>query len=443
MQPMGRVAVVGAGIAGLSCAWDLHKAGVDVQVFERDTQAGGRMSTRTKDRLAFDLGANFLVRAYGNLFQLAEELGIALRTVSPVDHAVYRDGTARLLHFSSVRGMFRMDCLGLWSRLRVLRFLLKVRLRYPLLDFFHLSSLSTQLNKEDAYSYARRKVGQEFADYIVDSFNGCMMFHRASEISAAAFLSLFRMMADPAYDFGIYHAQGDMQAIPDAMASCLSVHTSCAVTELHQEGSGWRVKSAQGSPFFDRVVLATTAGVAHQLLRDGPALQRDLLAGIRYSSTINVSFRVPKQALGQTHCFYVPFCENRLISEFTNEALKGDHTTHQGWSLVNVGLHESGALPLLDQSDERIFAAVAEQLLALHPDLQADQLQPYDLQRWREAIPKYDCQHVERVRQFEKQAQGDSGLFLCGDYLNSPWLEGACRSGRRAARAVLSDLARG
>lgn len=36
-----RVAAIGAGIAGLACAWELHKAGVDVQVFEREDIVGG------------------------------------------------------------------------------------------------------------------------------------------------------------------------------------------------------------------------------------------------------------------------------------------------------------------------------------------------------------------------------------------------------------------
>ena len=59
-----RVAVIGAGMAGLTCAWELRRAGVDVQVFERHESVGGRMSTRSKDGLAFDMGANFLIRAY-------------------------------------------------------------------------------------------------------------------------------------------------------------------------------------------------------------------------------------------------------------------------------------------------------------------------------------------------------------------------------------------
>lgn len=51
------VAVVGAGMAGLSCARHLHDHGVRVVVFERARGVGGRMSTRRADGVSFDHGA--------------------------------------------------------------------------------------------------------------------------------------------------------------------------------------------------------------------------------------------------------------------------------------------------------------------------------------------------------------------------------------------------
>jgi protoporphyrinogen oxidase len=197
------------------------------------------------------------------------------------------------------------------------------------------------------------------------------------------------------------------------------------------------------SSSFDRVVLATTPLAALGMLKGGAASHRDLLSQTRYASTINVSFRAPKEALGRTHCFYVPWVENRIISEFTNEALKGEHTTHEGTSLVNVGLHEETALKLLGEDDSRIFEIVRAELLALNEGLRtvADRVQAYDLQRWPEAIPKYDCGQIARVKEFLRDGQGREGLYLCGDYLNAPWIEGASRSGRKAARQLVRALA--
>ena len=53
------VAVVGAGIAGLSAARTLSAHGFAVQVFDRGRRPGGRCSTRRTDRGTFDHGAQY------------------------------------------------------------------------------------------------------------------------------------------------------------------------------------------------------------------------------------------------------------------------------------------------------------------------------------------------------------------------------------------------
>ena len=57
---MRRVAVIGAGMAGLACAGALHAAGLDVTVFDKGRRAGGRTATRHVDGMSFDHGASFI-----------------------------------------------------------------------------------------------------------------------------------------------------------------------------------------------------------------------------------------------------------------------------------------------------------------------------------------------------------------------------------------------
>lgn len=62
------IAIVGAGMTGLSCARMLADAGLEPIVFEKSRGLGGRLATRRADALRFDHGAQF-VTARGESFR--------------------------------------------------------------------------------------------------------------------------------------------------------------------------------------------------------------------------------------------------------------------------------------------------------------------------------------------------------------------------------------
>ncbi len=69
----GRVAIIGAGMAGLAAARRLRAAGVDCAVFDKSRGLGGRMATRRDGDLRFDHGAQYFT-ARGKRFKaLVEE----------------------------------------------------------------------------------------------------------------------------------------------------------------------------------------------------------------------------------------------------------------------------------------------------------------------------------------------------------------------------------
>ncbi|MBX2820986.1 MAG: FAD-dependent oxidoreductase [Rhodothermaceae bacterium] len=54
-----RVAIIGAGVAGLAAARSLQNNGINVTLFDKSRGPGGRMATRRIDDLAFDHGAQY------------------------------------------------------------------------------------------------------------------------------------------------------------------------------------------------------------------------------------------------------------------------------------------------------------------------------------------------------------------------------------------------
>lgn len=86
---MLRIAVVGAGIAGLACARSLRNAGHAVRVFEKSRGAGGRMSTRRTDHGSYDHGAQYFT-ARDPLFRAAVDQWLAQGLVAPYAGRIVR-----------------------------------------------------------------------------------------------------------------------------------------------------------------------------------------------------------------------------------------------------------------------------------------------------------------------------------------------------------------
>jgi monoamine oxidase len=74
-----RIAVVGAGLAGLTCAYRLKQAGLVAQVYEASTRVGGRCWTiRDFDPLVAEHGGELIDQGHTAMRQLSQELGLDL-----------------------------------------------------------------------------------------------------------------------------------------------------------------------------------------------------------------------------------------------------------------------------------------------------------------------------------------------------------------------------
>lgn len=99
---MSRVAVIGAGLAGLSAAAHLVGEGHDVLVLERAGEPGGRAASHAADGFTFDAGPTVLTmphlldRAFARLGRDRASL-LPLRKLDPAYRAVYADGSELLV----------------------------------------------------------------------------------------------------------------------------------------------------------------------------------------------------------------------------------------------------------------------------------------------------------------------------------------------------------
>ncbi|MBT4856782.1 FAD-dependent oxidoreductase [Candidatus Uhrbacteria bacterium] len=423
MTEKKKIAVVGAGISGLTCAYELQNAGFDVTVMESRGQVGGRMSSRVKDDFIFDLGADHLCNLYVEMKKYCKEFGIEWEPMRFLKYGVFRDGEV----------LSMKDVIGKLSKVRLTLQYLSTR---DVGNFFNLNELA-QHDKDNAYDFMKRRTGLEVSDYFVDAFTSTYQFHRSDEISLGALFGIMQSINRDQKGWDLHRTKGGMQALPDAFADRLNVRLDNPVKEVE----GGEQVTVDGEKF-DAVVLASQANRTKKFYKNPTQEQKKILDSAKYAESISVAFRVDRSKLPDTAIVWVPYVQSEKISGYVNEAMKGEQMIHDGKSLVCVWLHEEYAKMLSKVDDDKVFDAVKKEFVRVCPWFQSvDEIESFDLERWPEAMPKFYNGYLKTAKEFiEGEGQGAQNVFFTGDYLNSPWTEGALRCGQRVAKQVTEKL---
>lgn len=284
-----KIAVVGSGIAGLSAAWLLAKTH-QVTVFEAADYAGGHSNTVdvSLDGLTAPVDTGFLVhndRTYPNLIALFKLLKLDT-PASDMSFSVKLPhlnlewaGASLSTLFVQKRNLIRP---GFW---RMIRDILNFNKRsQTLLQDMRGSGLTLgQLLQREGYS-------QEFRDWYL------------LPMGAAIWSSPMDEMADfPAETFiqfclnhGLLQINdrpqwktirgGSREYVKHLVADIGDVRLNTAVTQVKREQSGVAVTTAQGTEWFDKVILATHSDQSLAILSDALPAEREVLAAVRYQA---------------------------------------------------------------------------------------------------------------------------------------------------------------
>ncbi len=150
--------VIGAGITGLTCAFQLKQRGVDVLVLEQQNRVGGQINTITDGDFVFETGPNTGVVKYPEVVELFEQLGSACQLEEALESSkkrlVWKNGKFHALP-SSLMGAVRTPLFTWYDKFRILGEPWRTKGTDP---------------NESIGSLAQRRLGKSYVDYAVDPF---------------------------------------------------------------------------------------------------------------------------------------------------------------------------------------------------------------------------------------------------------------------------------
>ncbi|MBZ8139769.1 phytoene dehydrogenase [Rubrivivax gelatinosus] len=412
-----RVAVVGAGWAGLAAAVRLCEAGAAVTVFEMAAQAGGRARSLGGDD-DLDNGQHILIGAYARTLALMRTVGadpdtLLLRTPLVLRRA---DGSGLALPPGApVLAFLRaVAAAGGWNW-RDKASLLAAAVTWAARGF--------RCDATTTVATLCRGLTPRVRAELIDPLCVAALNTPAAEASAAVMLRVLRdaLFSGPGSADLLLPRRPLGELLPEPARAWLSardVAWRCGhrVTTLERRDGGWQV---DGEPF-DAVVLASSAAEAARLAAAIDARWSATAAALRYEPIITVYLDAPGAALPWPMTTLHEGRETPAQFAFDHGQL-GGRPGRSAWVV-------SGARPWTERGLDACAAAVLAQARPLLPQATV-----------RRTLAEKRATFRCTPGLLRPPAAIAPGLWAAGDYVEGPYpatLEGAVRAGEAAARGI-------
>ncbi len=426
-----KIAVIGAGFAGLSAAHDLLNAGHAVTIYEASDRPGGLASGFREPGWGWSLEYFYhhWFASDRHVLGLIKELGLEGKVRFPrPTTVVYHEG--KFYPFDSALAVLAFPGLN-WAD----------KIRFGLVGvYLRLTPFWKPLERHTAHDWLRKTLGERAYRALWEPLLIGKFGPHYKEVNMAWFWARIHARTPR---LGTY--EGGFQAFADDFAAQLQargaeIRYQTPVRRLSRADDGLQVETASGTETYDRVLAALPP---HILAEMAPELPEDYLAGIRALKNMGALaialalkhplsregyywYNIPKQA-------GFPFL---ILVEHTNfvppENFGGAHIVYVGDYLPPE--HEYFSL-----TKEQLLEIYLPALKRINPQFSEDWVEGAWLYRTRYAQPVPLVNHSQNIPAVRTPLRG---LYLASMYQVYPWDRGtnfAVEIGRRAARLLLED----
>lgn len=449
-----RIAVLGAGFAGLRAATALRAAGHRVEVFEARTAVGGRARGEWCAGHWMDGSWPVLGGRDEALARFARDLsdrgvGDLFTPLRPVQTALLRAGEARPVDGLQLRGAARIPGPPIWERPKLLRWG-RLMARYaPLLDATH---------PERAADLDYRSLADHVALYFG---RGALEFWLAPEVQSVYGDSVDELsrvaLLQHVHSRGIGGHRSSPPGLPrrplvelaQAAAESVQIHRATQVQRVDElAAGGYRLElldadGARAESGFDAVVVAVGAREAARISRPllTPA-ERDFFEAVEERPIVTLSVALEGLHAGLPQEIRLPRREDSAITSIVVEPGQSGGRAPEGRSQLVIRARDAFARQWAETASDVVAKNLLSSLELAMPGI-GERVLTTHVGRASQAF--FRVGHYRELANFDKVQRDRRSLgrrvYYAGDYLVGPTFESATRAGQRAADALLADLA--
>ncbi len=433
-----KVLVVGAGLAGLSCAYELAVKGHRVTVIEAHSYVGGRTSSFVSEGMPVESGLHRYIGYYSALPRLLKKCGVRIKDIVTWEEKVD-------ILVKEARGKVVLGLAPFWGFRKMIRGLfgnrefLSAKDKLSLLPFFVCGfasyPFSLRLDRVSVAEYANRyHVTERAKRLLLEPLSSGIFFMPPENYSAYAFFGLFVPAMTKFYKMRIGAFLGGMTEVMcepirrkiEALGGTFVMEEPVA-SVLMRKGRVIGVLSEGGREYHaDKTVIATTLPAAKRILK--PLKHRKELTSLFELPTMSacsVQLELNAPSMEKDITSFGPGTDMVSFAEQSRTTFRDS----KGRLSVILGNPKEYA----DRAEDELLAVVIEQMESLGVHLREN------VCKVRKITEENDFYSLDKGNQRKRPRQniGIPGLYLAGDYTQTPsfaTMEGAVLSGKYAAK---------
>ncbi len=435
MTSKASIVIIGAGISGLTAAYELQNAGHDVIILEECDRVGGRMTTVDWGGFKVDVGAKFVTTSDKSLLDMVQTLGLEeqlVREEQGLTITIYRDGKLHSANFLSIPSYFGWSGVSLRARLAMLKLIPYFLRMLQLKNVYHLEQAPGPDLDETFERFFYQRISEEMFEYWAIPMFEVMCSYSGEDVSRKAFLAMMvgYMNAD-----SITFKDG-VGVLPIALADRFEVELNSRVKQIEilPDGSGAKVRyEREGSEetISAQVVVVAIPGNHVLKLFDSPRpAWKRFFPQVGYSTGALHYHIVETDYQPEVVGVFIPRSTKLPISGVGFEQYKDGR-----WLMLSDPSIYSFSM---DKPERQLIQEAVETASMIFPAIEG-KFADHRLFRWREKVPTFRPGYLDALNKFWMDPQ-EGPIYFCGDYFAGPSTGGALYTGRECAERVLEDV---
>lgn len=482
-----RIAIIGAGIAGLTAAYEIHKVAPDahVDVFEAEARVGGKTRTVPFDSGPMDVGAEAFLARNNDIVDFFTELGLADQMVGPSGLR------SRVYAQDSLQPIPQGGVMGIPSSAEPVKHLVSAETAARIDAESTAEPIDWQVGQDYSVGrMVRERYGDEVADRVVSALLGGVYSCSADDLGiratvpqlaealdalaesgepvtlSAAVKSIEAERAERARersadnDGGVGQPAGPpfrafrggyadvYDTLAEKCGANIQIDTFISGVEPHKKG-GYTVKGggeAAQEPY-DRVLVATPAPTASRLLKKVAPDAAEAMRPIKLASSAVVGLKIDSDTdsagnqLPENSGLIVALDQGGVHAKaFTFSSRKWPHLAERldGGVIVRASFGRFGDDAIVRADEDDLVDYALDDLKTITGfDARDAGVSEIFTQRWFGGIPRFDERHLGYVKAARAALADVPGIDVTGAWAGGVGIPNVVADARAAARRIL------